>query len=90
VRFSRRSLPNEKSQMTCTFWDFDGKTTGTPLFLSFRIPIKIRTIFHIKDNYRPSHADYEKIWNSITVVADGSMKPAELWLVLWQNKCYQK
>jgi chorismate synthase len=32
---------------------------------------------HIKDNYRPSHADYEKIWNSIIAVADGSRETAE-------------
>lgn len=47
---------------------FEGKTTGTPI--GFTIQNKdqnSKDYSHIKDNYRPSHADFtyeKKIWHS--------------------------
>ena len=47
---------------------FEGKTTGTPI--GFIIPNenqKSEDYSHLKENYRPSHADYvyeKKIWDS--------------------------
>ncbi|MFV0237913.1 MAG: chorismate synthase [Flavobacteriales bacterium] len=38
---------------------FDGKTTGTPISFQIRnLNQKSKDYTHIKDNYRPSHADY--------------------------------
>jgi chorismate synthase len=54
-------VTQRKEEDTVTFYSgiFEGKTTGTPIgFLIHNIDQKSKDYSHIKETYRPSHADY--------------------------------
>ncbi|MDC3388504.1 chorismate synthase [Flavobacteriaceae bacterium] len=54
-------VTQRKEADTVTFYSgiFDGKTTGTPIgFAIYNTNQKSKDYTHIKDSYRPSHADY--------------------------------
>jgi chorismate synthase len=71
---SQQSLPKEKNRMTFNFCQVFSKVKPQELQsdLLFQIPIKKSDDYsHIKDNYRPSHADYvyEKNMECVITVA---------------------
>ena len=54
-------VTQRKELDTVTFYSgiFEGETTGTPIgFLIHNTDQKSKDYSHIKDSYRPSHADY--------------------------------
>ncbi len=74
---------------------FEGKTTGTPIgFAIYNTNQKSKDYSHIKDSYRPSHADYVYEKNMVYAIIAGAeealpVKPPVEWLpVLLQSKCF--